>query len=125
VITPNLASLPKMVAAAQSVLALNGLSFGLTEATSKKLEEQRIAAAYQNLTERISAIAKAMGRSSADAVLDTIDFEASGNYAPSQEMANAKAMRSNAIDAVQVQEPNFEPGETILSTRVVAKVKFK
>jgi predicted secreted protein len=124
VTTPNLGALPKTIAAAQRLLALNGLSFGLTEATSKKLEEQRITAAYTNLTERIAAIAKAMGRNVSDAVLDTVDFEGSGAYAQ-QDMRAPKAMRSASPEAMQVEEPSFEPGETTLSTRVVGKVRFK
>ena len=123
--TPNLSGLPKSVAAAQRVLALNGLHFGLTEATNKRLEERRIAAAYGNLTERIAAVAKAMNRKVSDAVLDTVDFEASGAYAPQQDAYAAKAMRASGAEAVQVEEPSFEPGETTLSMRVVGKVRFK
>ncbi|RZI43082.1 DUF541 domain-containing protein [Herbaspirillum sp. HC18] len=123
VTTSNLATLPKTVAAAQQVLALNGLGFGLTETTGKKLEEQRIAAAYRNLTERIAAIAKAMGRNPADAVLDTVDFEASGAYA--QDTHAAKAMRAAPMESKPVEEPSFEPGETTLGMRVVGKIRFK
>ena len=125
VTTSNLTGLPKTVAAAQRILALNGLHFGLAEATSRKLEERRIAAAYGNLTERIAAVAKAMNRNVSDAMLDTVDFEASGAYAPQQDAYAAKAMRASAAEAVQVEEPSFEPGETTLSMRVVGKVRFK
>ncbi|HJV72984.1 MAG TPA: SIMPL domain-containing protein [Noviherbaspirillum sp.] len=123
--TSNLRDLPNTVAAAQRVLALNDLHFGLMDATSKKLEEQRIAAAYGNLTERIAAIAKAMNRNVSDAMIDTIDFEASGAYAPPQEAYAAKAMRSSVAEAAQVEEPSFEPGETTLGMRVVGRVRFK
>lgn len=122
--TTNLVTLPKMAAAAQQVVALNGLQFGLTEATARKLEAQQITAAYANLTDRIVAVARAMGRSVADATLDTVDFEGSGAYAPQQERAT-KAMRSTFAAAMQVEEPSFEPGETTLSMRVVGKVRFK
>lgn len=122
--TTNLAALPKTVAAAQGVLALNGVQFGLTEATTKKLDAQRIDATYKNLTERTAAIARAMGRNPADAVMDTVDFEGSGNYA--QEMAAPKMMRASmAADSAPVEEPSFEPGETTLTMRVVGKVKFR
>lgn len=122
--TANLAGLPKTVAAAQRVLALNGLQFGLAEATARKLDTQRIDATYKNLTERIASIARAMGRNPADARLDTIDFEGSGNYAP-QDMAAPKMMRAAVAEAVQVEEPSFEPGETILTMRAVGKVRFR
>ena len=123
--TTNLNALPKTVAAAQGVLALNGLQFGLTDATAKKLDEERIVATYKNLTERTAAIARAMGRNPSDAVMDTVDFEGSGNYA--QEAAAPKMMMraSMAADAAPVEEPSFEPGETTLTMRVVGKVKFR
>ena len=123
VTTSNLDGLPKTVAAAQRILALNGLHFGLSDATRKKLEEDRILAAYQNLTDRIVAVAKAMGRNPADAVIDTIDFEASGAYAQDAAPA-AKAMRA-PVEMMQVEEPSFEPGETTLGMRVVGKVRFR
>jgi uncharacterized protein len=124
VTTSNLAGLPKTIASAQRILALNSLHFGLTEATSKKLEEQRIAAAYRSLTDRMAAVAKAMGRNPSDAVIETVDFEASGAYAQDAAPA-AKAMRAAPMEAMQVEEPSFEPGETTLGMRVVGKVRFK
>jgi uncharacterized protein YggE len=125
--TTNLAALPKTVAAGQKVLALNNLSFGLTPATLKKLDDRRIAATYLNLNERITSIAAAMGRKASDAVLDTVDFEGSGNYANQREQFAAPApmaMRM-AKDAGEVSEPTFEPGDTTLQMRLVGKVKFK
>jgi predicted secreted protein len=122
--TTNLSALSNTVAAAQRVLALNGLHFGLTEATTKTLDEKRIATAYGNLTDRIAAIAKTMGRNPSDAVIETVDFEASGAYAP-QEAHAQKTMRAAVADTMQVEEPSFEPGETTATMRVVGKVKFK
>ncbi|WP_040040973.1 SIMPL domain-containing protein [Noviherbaspirillum autotrophicum] len=123
--TNNINGLPNTIASAQRILALNGLYFGLSENAAKKMEEQRIAAAYRNLTDRIAAIAKTMGRNLSDAVLDTVDFEVSGAYAPQQDMRAAKTMMSAAASAERVEEPSFEPGETTLSMRVVGKVRFK
>jgi predicted secreted protein len=125
--TTSLAGLPKLTAAAQKVLGLNSLSFGLAPATLKKLDDQRIAATYLNLNERIASIAAAMGRKVADAVIDTVDFEGSGNYAGQRaEMAAAPmAMSRMAKDSGEVTEPSFEPGETTLQMRLVGKVKFK
>lgn len=125
VTTTNLEGLSKTVAAAQRVLALNGLQFGLAEETRRKLEERRIAAAYANLTERVAAAAKAMGRKLSDGVLETVDFEASGAYAPQADMRTAKAMSAVAIESASVEEPDFEPGETTLNMRVVGKVRFQ
>ena len=122
--TTSLATLPATVAAAQKVLAVNGLRFGLSSASARKLDEERIAATYRNLGERIASISRAMGRNPADAILDTLDFEGSGNYVQ-QEMA-PKMMRSAAAqDAQAVEEPSFEPGETTLQMRAVGKVRFR
>jgi uncharacterized protein YggE len=125
--TSNLAGLPKTTAAAQKVLALNSLQFGLTPATAKRLDQQRIAATYQNLNERIASIASAMGRKVSDAVLDTVDFEGSGAYAGQQSMegVNVRAMRAPMFEKAEVAEPSFEPGETTLQMKLVGKVKFK
>jgi uncharacterized protein YggE len=126
VTTTNLGNLPKTVAAAQRILALNGLQFGLTEAAARQLDQHRIDVTYKNLTERIAAIARAMGRNVADAVLDTVDFEGSGTYAQSEVAAPKMAMRAAMMqDPASVEEPSFEPGETTLQMRVVGKVRFK
>lgn len=122
--TSNLEALARTAASAQRILALNGLQFGLAEATTKKLEEARIAAAYANLVERLAAIAKAMGRGTNEVVLDTVDFEGSGNYVPQGEAA-PRMLSAKAMDAGQVEEPSFEPGETVLSMQVVGRARFK
>lgn len=126
--TTSLGGLPKMTAAVQKVLGLNGLQFGLSPATTKKLDDQRIAATYQNLSERIASIAAAMGRKPGDAVLDTVDFEGSGNYGGGQALDAAAPQMMRAMakrESAEVAEPSFEPGETTLQMRLVGKVKFK
>jgi len=127
VTTANLSGLPKTVASAQSILTLNGLQFGLKPETTRQLDDQRIAATYKNLNERIASVASAMGRSVSDAVVDTVDFEGSGNYAQPElaRPAPMMAMARKVMDAPEVAEPSFEPGETTLSMRLVGKVKFK
>lgn len=126
VTTTSLDKLPKTVAAAQKILTLNNINFGLTPDTTRKLDDQRIAATYKNLNERIGSIASAMGRKVSDAVVDTIDFEGSGNYAESRPAAAPMMMRmSKAADTADVAEPSFEPGETTLQMQVVGKVRFK
>ena len=124
--TSNLAGLQSTVAAAQSVLGLNGLRFGLSEKTARSADDELIASAYRHLTERIASIARAMGRNLSEAAIDTVDYEGSGNYAqqPQARMAMAPA-GGMAGSAAQVEEPSFEPGETTLTMRVVGRVKFK
>jgi uncharacterized protein YggE len=121
--TSKLDTLSNMVASVQSQLGLNGIQFGLSEATRKRTDEARIAAAWTNLRERVEAIARAMGRNPADAVLDTIDFEGSGNYAP--EAAVQKMSMRAAPAQASVEEPSFEPGETTLQMRVVGRFRFR
>ena len=127
VTTTNLAALPKTVSAAQGVLTLNRLNFGLAPATVRKLDDQRIAAAYANLQQRVAAIAGAMGRNVGDAVIDTVDFEGSGNYAQRVSVTGARNMSADAMGygGNQVAEPSFEPGETTLNMGLVGKVRFK
>lgn len=125
--TSSLDGLPKTAAAAQKIMALSSLQFGLAPATEKQLDEQRIAATYRNLNERIASIARAMGRNVGDAVIETVDFEGSGHYAgqPEQAMYRASIGGARAKAAEDVAEPSFEPGETTLQMRLVGKVKFK
>ena len=125
VTTTNLAGLPKTIAATQAVLTLNGLDFGLTPASSKKLDDALIAATYQNLNQRIASIARAMSRSPADASIETLDFEGSGNYAAQDSSPRPMMMRAVAKVQDAVAEPSFEPGESTVSLRMVGKVRFK
>ena len=126
--TQNLAALPKTVASAQSLLSLNGLQFGLSPAATKKLDAALFDATYKNLEERISFIAGSMRRSPSDAVLETLDFEGSGNYAANDHAMPKAAMMmraSMAPEAEPVAEPSFEPGESTVSMRLVGKLRFK
>jgi len=126
--TRNLAQLPQTAAAAQKVLGINGIDYHLSPELTKKLDDERIAATYRNLNERIASIARAMGRNLNDAVIDTIDFEGSGNYAgenaPHAQKVMAVGSRRFAADDA-MPEPSFEPGETTLQMRLVGKVKFR
>lgn len=126
--TRSLDSLPKTTAAAQKVLGISGIDYHLSPELTKKLDEERIAATYRNLNERIAAIARAMGRNLNDAVIDTVDFEGSGNYAGGQDAAAPAPMammRAKHAESAETPEPSFEPGETRLQMRVVGKVKFR
>jgi predicted secreted protein len=127
--TRNLQALPKTAAAVQKVLNLNGIDYHLSPELQKRLDDERIAATYRNLNERIASIAKAMGRSVNDAVIDTVDFEGSGNYAgaPAPQAAQMMSVRGakRFAESDAMPEPSFEPGETTLDMRLVGKVKFR
>jgi predicted secreted protein len=124
--TRNLDALPKTVAAAQKVLNLNNIDYHLSPATAKQLDGDLIAATWRNLTERTAAIARAMGRSPADALVETADFEGSGRYEGAPAAASAPMlMRAKAADAAEMPVPSFEPGETTLQMRMVGKLRFR
>ena len=125
--TRNLQALPKTAAAAMKVVNLNGIDYHVSPELAKRLDDERIAATYRNLNERIASIARAMGRNPGDAVIDTVDFEGSGNYAGGQAEAAPAMMRMQAkrADMAEMPEPSFEPGETTLQMRLVGKVKFR
>jgi predicted secreted protein len=126
--TRNLDNLPKTAAAAQKVLGISGIDYHLSPELTKKLDDERIAATYRNLNERTAAIARAMGRNLNDAVIDTVDFEGSGNYAGGQDAAAPAPMammRAKHAESAEMPEPSFEPGETRLQMRLVGKVKFR
>lgn len=126
VTTFKLDSLPQMVAATQQVLGLNGLNFDLSTQATKKADEERISLAIANLNERIGYVARSLGKSPADAIIDTIDFEGSGAFAPNEAASPKMMMRSAAAsEASSVAEPSFEPGESALSLRLVGRVRFR
>ena len=125
--TRNLQALPKTAAAAMKVVNLNGIDYHVSPELAKRLDDERIAATYRNLNERIASIARAMGRNPSDAVIDTVDFEGSGNYVGGQAEAAPAMLRMQAkrADMAEMPEPSFEPGETTLQMRLVGKVKFR
>jgi predicted secreted protein len=127
--TRNLDKLPKTAAAAQKVLGITGIDYHLSPELTKQMDDQRIAATYRNLNERIASIARAMGRNVNDAVIDTVDFEGSGHYAGGQDEGirppPPMAMRAVMAKSAETPEPSFEPGETRLEMRLVGKVKFR
>jgi predicted secreted protein len=125
--TRNLQALPKTAAAAMKVVNLNGIDYHVSPELAKRLDDERIAATYRNLNERIAAIARAMGRNVGDAVIDTVDFEGSGNYTDNRAEAAPAMMRMQAkrADMAEMPEPSFEPGETTLQMRLVGKVRFR
>lgn len=125
--TMNIAGLQKTAAAAQQVLQVNGVRFGLSPALTRQLDDERIAATYRNLNERIASIARAMGKKPADALIDTVDFEGSGNFTGQNVVAYAQRVEvtGSANRAQEMVGPTFEPGETTLQMKLVGKVKFR
>ena len=121
--TSRIQQLPATAAAVQQVLALNGINFGLSDATMKSLEAKRLEAAYKNLQERVQIIAKAMGRDPADATIESLDVDSANAHFQPQPRAFAAASMM-AKGGAAVQETSFEPGEAVLSANIVAKIKF-
>ncbi|HTD03978.1 SIMPL domain-containing protein [Undibacterium sp.] len=121
--TQNLKQLPATTAAAQKVLALNGLSFGLSDTATKKLEAARLEAGYKNFMEKVAVIVTTMGRKPADAVIESVNFDGNDNNERPY-MAQAMMAKSSRQEA-DVAEPSFEPGVTTLTARVLGKLRLK
>ncbi len=121
--TGNLQKLSSTVSAAQNILALSGMTFGLSDQANKRLDAGRIDAAYQHLMERVHVIARAMGRRDTDAVIESIDFDGSENVG--RPYAAATMMAKSARMDEPVAEASFEPGASTLMMRVAARVRFK
>ena len=121
--TANVQKLPSTVATAQNILALNGMTFGLSDQTNKRLDAGRIEAAYLHLMQRIHAIAKTMGRHDEDAVIESIDFDGIENVG--RPYAAATMLSKSARADETVAEASFEPGASTLTMRIVARVRFK
>lgn len=119
-VTGDFAVLPTTVAAAQKVLALRSVDFGLSEETSRKLEQRRVEAAYRSLEEQVGFIAGAMRRPVADAKLESLDFGAA-----SVDRIHVTGSKLRREDMGEVEEPSLQPGETKLELRATAKIRFK
>lgn len=122
--TQNLKQLPATTAAVQKVLALNGLSFGLSDAAAKKLEAERLQASYKNLMEKVAVVVTAMGRKPADAVIESVDFDGNDCMAPVYRAA-PMMMAKASMQQADVTEPSFEPGITTLTAKVLGKLRLK
>jgi predicted secreted protein len=120
--TQNITQLASTVASVQQVLALNGLNFGLSDETAKKLEAKRLESAYKNLQERLQIMTKIMGKNVAEVTIESLDIDGVVNHFQPQPMFSAAAPMLAKTNSVQ--ETSFEPGETVLSATVLAKIKF-
>lgn len=121
--TEDLQKLSGTVSAAQNILALSSMTFGLSDHSSKRLDAGRIEAAYQHLMERVRVVARAMGRHDTDAVIESIDFDSSENVG--RPYTTATMMAKSARMDESVAEASFEPGASTLTMRVAARVRFK
>lgn len=119
-VTGDLAALPATVATTQKVLALRSVNFGLSEGTTRKLEQRRVEAAYRSLEEQVAFIAGAMRRPVADAKLESLDFGATP-----VDRVYVTGSKLSREDIGEIEEPSLQPGETKLELRATAKVRFK
>lgn len=122
--TQNLKQLPATAAAVQKTLALNGISFGLSDVAGKNLEAARLEAGYKNFSERVHIIVKAMGRNDEHVVIESLDFDG-GDSSVRPYGAESMMMKSAMRGDASVAETSFEPGVTALTIRVVGKVRVK
>lgn len=120
-ITEDLAGLPKTSAAVQGTLDLVNLDFHLSAATTRQLDDQRTATAYQRLSERIASLATAMGKTMADATLESVSIDGAGQHNEYQRVY----VTGSKLKREDLAEPVFEAGETTLTMNIVGKVRFK
>jgi predicted secreted protein len=120
VVTQDLIGLPKTSAALQGTLDHVYLDFHLTSATAQKLDDQSTIAAYQRLNERIASMALAMGKTMADATLETVTLDVAKEGGDHEIGFSDTRSRSE-----KSLEPVFEVGETKLTTNILGKVRFK
>jgi len=117
--TENLTALPKTVASAQSTLALGGVDFRLSRATSDKAQAQLIQQAIANLNSRVAAAANALGVPPNRVRLEEVNFGArEGGPMP----LGAPRMAAMASDAVPA--PSFEAGRSIERMTVTGKARL-
>lgn len=119
VTTTNIDALPTTVAAAQKVLALNGVQFGLRVQTQKQQDAQLMQLAYQALEARVETMAKAIGQQPQQATLSTLQVDGDNYRAPMMMARSAMAIQQDSV-----AEPQFEVGQTTLSMRLSAEVLF-
>jgi predicted secreted protein len=122
--TQNLVQLPAVAAALQKTLALNGISFGLSDITRKNFEAERLTAGFANFSERMHVIITAMGRKEESAFIESLDFDASEGESRVSPMQRVLASSSVARDT-PVEQTSFDPGITTLSIRVIGKIRIK
>ena len=123
--TKSLADLPKTAAAAQKVLDLAGVRYHVSRDLARQLDDERIAATWRNLNERIASIARAMGRGAHDAVIESVDFGPNTGGVYDTIVAEDVGVPSSLRNEPEMKEPSFEPGETTLQMRAVGKVRFR
>lgn len=120
VTTKSLKQLPDMVAAAQKVMTVSNVSFELSPETQKQHEAELIQKAYQALVEKINMLTQAMGRSSQDVHIESIQMNSDGERMMAPVMLRAAAMKQDSV-----AEPQFESGDSTLSMRLSSEVKLK
>lgn len=124
--TPDLKNLPAMVAYLQKTLALNNVRFEVSDELGKRVEAERILAGYKNLNERIAMIAQAMGRQTSDFIIDSVDFEGGAiDRSPDRTYGRFFTSTVSNVRSDKIVEPDFEPGTSVISIRVDAKLRVK
>jgi len=117
--TDSLASLPKTVAAAQSLLSLGGIDFRLSRAARERVESQLIQQAIANFNARVAAAAQALGVPSNRVRIEELNF---GGREGGPIPVAAARMSAMASDAVPV--PTLESGRSTERLTVSGKARL-
>jgi predicted secreted protein len=118
--TAELATLPRTVATAQSVLALGGVDFRLSRAARERVEAELIQRSIANLNARVAAVAQAMNVPPSRLRTEELIFGV-------QEIARPMPMMARAappVAAEQMVEPQFDAGRSLLQMTVNGRVRL-
>lgn len=118
--TAELATLPRTVATAQSLLALGGVDFRLSRAARERVEAELIQRSIANLNARVAAVAQAMNVPSSRLRTEELNFGV-------QEIARPMPMMVRAappVAAEQVVEPQLDAGRSLQQMTVNGRVRL-
>lgn len=121
VTTRNLSQLPILGSALRGKLSIGKVTFQLTPETMIQLREKHIAATYASLNATVASVAKAMGKGLGDATLESVTFDGAGERGT----LDYVTVTGSRLRREDLAEPNFVPGETTLTMKLVGKVRFK
>lgn len=118
--TRDLVALPRAVAAAQALLALGGIQFGLSREAREKVEADLIARALANLNDKVAVAARALAVPPERVRLEEVNFGGVPPIVPMVAHERGMAMAS----AAQVEEPQLDAGRTLQRLTVSARARL-
>lgn len=124
VITRNLSNLEKLTARVQSGAPVGGISFVVSREAQRKIDAQLFDMAFADFRARIATVAKALGKSEKDIVIEEINLDNAPRFLVARQMSmGSVARRKGESDAVA--ETKFEPGDSRQTAAFTARIRVK